>query len=126
MIQESAGSRFKMVAMQMFNCKPNKHHIKYPLFWKDNTSVSCHLMLAVLCCYAVTDCHELGGVGGLRQGMLGESKVETVPPRDAAPRSSHWKKEGATYQAVLRLTVMKYLAWTSLVTVGWAARGQGG
>lgn len=31
-------------------------------------------------CYAVTDCPELRG-GGMRRGMLGEWKLETVPPQ---------------------------------------------
>lgn len=44
-----------------------------------NVNASCHLMLAVLHCYVVADCHELWGEG-MRREMLGKSKVETVPP----------------------------------------------
>lgn len=107
----------------MFNFKGNKHHIKYPLFWKDNANVRCHLMLAVLCCYAMTDCHELGGWGD-KEGILGELKVETIPPQNAVPRSYSWKEEGATYQAVVELATMKASCMDLIGFNGVGSEGQ--
>lgn len=39
--------------------------------------------------------------------LLGESKVETVPSREAASRSSSWEEWPDAYQAALGLTIMK-------------------
>lgn len=64
--------------------------------------ISCDLMLAVLHCYAVTNCHELWGCR-----MKGEIKSRSCVSSRCFPRSSTRKKEGDAYQTVLGLTIMK-------------------